>query len=79
MLDRCVSDNEVVHLSSSNTTIFYFAELARSAKVKSTSITVKYKRAEVPVTLEADVAPSIDIPNGEGCDPVEYNFTVRLS
>jgi hypothetical protein len=45
-------------------------------RVPATSITVKYKRAEVPETLEVDVKPGIQIPAGEGCDPVEYHFGV---
>jgi outer membrane murein-binding lipoprotein Lpp len=75
MLDRCVSEAEVNRFAPKTRT-FYFAELARKAKQKSTSITVKYKRAEVPETLEVDVKPSIQIPAGEGCDPVEYHFGV---
>jgi hypothetical protein len=79
MLGRCVTESTDVVIPAATTKIFSFSKLARSAKVKSTPITVKYQRNGVPLTWEQDVTPSIDIPNGEGCDPVEYNFRVRLT
>jgi hypothetical protein len=76
MLGRCVSDGGEPF---NNTTTYKFGQLARSAKVKSTTITVKYKRADVPQTLEVDVASRIERPPGESCDPTDYTFFVRLT